>query len=405
MPEYRIVGTALWVFFLIMHRNTLVTFLYQPLRLFRLVSGRGACVAGLVLFLALCQQGQAAAPSVSELEKRIAAENRRTTERRNTLKRLTRQEQQLDANLAAAEKRINSIEERLDELQNQFASLAKSDTQAAKEYEVLLEEQKKTRAAQEEITCLLWQVACKKESVGNRDMLDWAASDREHRWSVALLKAFSAYGKELAGHQAKLENVLARRTQYSKEIAANIEKADAEKEKLLKSRLDYDKRLSAVRNEKKDAEDEIAELLRLVESLNFQLEEAGGAIERQKGRLPWPVIGPVKLSYAPAAGRRGLGIGAAEGSPVKAVAAGKILHNDIVRGFGTVLIVQHGDEYYSLYAFLGSSPLGVGQQVARGQEIGKVGFYPAIHEPGMYFELRFRQKAINPEQWLAPKRG
>jgi len=365
-----------------------------------------AVAAFLVLFLGLpCGEGLGAAPTVTELEKRIAAEKRRTTERRNTLKKLTSQEQQLDANLAAAAKRVAAIEDRLDELQNQFASLAKSDLQAEKEYEVLLAEQKKTLAAQEEVARLLWQVACKRESMGNREMLDWAAADREQRWSVALLTAFAAYAKELAGHQTKLENVLARRAQYSKELTANIEKANTEKTRLLKTRLDYDKKLAAVRNEKKDAEQEITELLSLVESLNFQLEEAGGAIERQKGRLPWPVSGPVKLSYAPAAGRRGLGIGAPEGAPVTAVAAGKIVHNDILRGFGTVLIVQHGEEYYSLYAFLGSSPLAEGQQVARGQSIGKVGFYPAIHETGLYFELRFRQKAINPEQWLAPKRG
>ena len=83
------------------------------------------------------------------------------------------------------------------------------------------------------------------------------------------------------------------------------------------------------------------------------------------------------------------------------MAGGKVVHNDVLRGFGTVLILQHGDDYYSLYAFLGNSPLQVGQDVAGRQQLGTVGYYPAIRGPGLYFELRFKQKAINPEQWLS----
>jgi septal ring factor EnvC (AmiA/AmiB activator) len=125
-------------------------------------------------------------------------------------------------------------------------------------------------------------------------------------------------------------------------------------------------------------------------------------IAKLRGKLPWPVTGKLRKRYAPGATPtvRGLGFSADDRSAVRAVAAGTVVHNDILRGFGTVVIIQHDKDYFSLYAFLGSSPMRVGDQVRGGQQLGTVGFYPAIEGPGLYFELRYKQKPINPEQWF-----
>ncbi|MCC8193850.1 MAG: peptidoglycan DD-metalloendopeptidase family protein, partial [Deltaproteobacteria bacterium] len=57
-------------------------------------------------------------------------------------------------------------------------------------------------------------------------------------------------------------------------------------------------------------------------------------------------------------------------------------------------------EYYSLYMFLSESPLSIGQDVERGETVGTSGFVTSLNGPGLYFELRHHQKAVNPEQWL-----
>jgi len=97
---------------------------------------------------------------------------------------------------------------------------------------------------------------------------------------------------------------------------------------------------------------------------------------------------------------RGLGLSVGQGDPVRAVAYGRVVHNDTMRGFGRVVILMHGQAYYTLYAFLADSPLRLGQEVGGGQQVGTAGFYPDANGPGVYFELRFHQKAINPDAWL-----
>jgi septal ring factor EnvC (AmiA/AmiB activator) len=122
-----------------------------------------------------------------------------------------------------------------------------------------------------------------------------------------------------------------------------------------------------------------------------------------QGHLPWPGHGKVVASFNPGAAPpvRGIGIEVDRKQPVQAVSWGKVVHNDQLRGFGRVVILYHGDDYYTLYAFLANSPLRMGQKVEKGETIGTTGFYPPANGPGLYFELRFGQKAVNPMDWLA----
>ena len=345
-----------------------------------------------------------AASSIEQLEKKLAQEQKKAAERRQSLKRLTDQERQINAGLAAAEARILELEKGIELHQAKLRDLAYADEEVRAEYEKLLAEQSKTEEAQAETLRLLWEIAGKRIAVGNRDMADWAESDREYVWSGELYAALEGYRKKLDEQEAKLATVIGRRNKISKDMQARLNAVNEEKRRLLNSRLSYDKRLSELRLKRTDTESELGDMVALVESLNLEITQRSGKdIERSKGKLPWPATGRVTQSYAPQAvpASRGLGIATAEKAPVRAVAGGKVVHNDVLRGFGTVLILQHGDDYYSLYAFLGNSPLRVGQDVESRQQLGTAGYYPAIKGPGLYFELRFKQKAINPEQWLA----
>jgi septal ring factor EnvC (AmiA/AmiB activator) len=268
----------------------------------------------------------------------------------------------------------------------------------------LLAEQAKTEQAQKGTLLLLWEITGKRIVVGSRDMTDWARTDREYAWSRELYAALERYRVLLDRQEAKLVEVLGRRDKFSRDMQKRLTAVGNEKSQLLKSRLAYDRQLAELRKKRGSAETELNGILRLVDSLNLEISQrADDDIASMKGRLPRPVSGNVRLRYAPQAvpASRGLGFAAPEKADVRAVAGGKVVHNDVLRGFGTVLIVQHGEDYYTLYAFLGSSPLRVGQEVAGRQKIGTVGLYPALQGPGLYFELRFKQKAINPEQWFA----
>ena len=125
-------------------------------------------------------------------------------------------------------------------------------------------------------------------------------------------------------------------------------------------------------------------------------------MERFKGKLPWPVAGQVakKFNLSLAVPMRGLGIATGDAAEVQAVHAGKVMYQGAMRGKGYVVLLEHSGSYYTLYAYLSSCSVSLGQQVERGQALGRSGFNAEINAYGLHFELRHQQAALNPEQWL-----
>ena len=352
----------------------------------------------------LFDKNASAASSASTIRKNLENEKKKAAERKKSLQNLTAQERRLNADLAKAEDSILKLEQSIARHQNKLLELDSTDENTRKDYEALLAEQKKTGEAQAQALRLLWNITGKRIAVGSRDMADWAEADREYTWSKELLRELEGYRKTLEEREAQLLNLLGKRNKLAKEMQQRISTINNEKGELLKNRIAYARKLAEVRRQKLSTEAELNSILSLVENLNLQLSKLPPEdISKMKGRLSWPVKGKLRLPYAPTAGaaRRGLGFATSDKAEVRAVAAGKVVHNDVLRGFGTVLIVQHNADYFTLYAFLGKSPLKVGQEIKDNEKIGTAGYYPAIEGPGLYFELRFKQKAINPEQWFA----
>ena len=98
---------------------------------------------------------------------------------------------------------------------------------------------------------------------------------------------------------------------------------------------------------------------------------------------------------------RGVFIRAGAGGEVKAVAAGRIAFADWLRGFGNLVIVDHGDDYLSIYGYNESLLRGVGQTVRAGDAIASVGNSGGSEESGLYFELRHRGQPIDPLRWVS----
>ncbi|MDR2125043.1 MAG: peptidoglycan DD-metalloendopeptidase family protein [Desulfovibrio sp.] len=365
-----------------------------------------ALLCAAVLFCAPALPGRAAsAPkSLEQLRKDLAEEQKYAEARKQSLQRMTAEERKLDADLAAAEKRILALESNLASERGRMLELGTAGEKVRLDYERLLDEQKKTEAALARTLRLLWEIDRRRAAGGEAPDREQADDERDFAWSEALYAALEQYRKELDTGEKKLAEAAGRREKLSGEMRRRLAAVNAEKSRLLKARLSYDKRLADIRRRRGDAESELNAALKLIGSLNFEISRrSGGDLPAMKGRLPRPVSGSVKVRFHPDAepASRGLGFAVAEKAEVRAVAGGKVVHNDVLRGFGTVLIVQHGTDYYTLYAFLGACPLKLGQEVQERQKVGTAGYYPAIKGPGLYFELRFKQKAINPEPWLA----
>lgn len=122
-----------------------------------------------------------------------------------------------------------------------------------------------------------------------------------------------------------------------------------------------------------------------------------------KGKMPMPVKGRVKFAYGKprSAGLRWHGwlINASNGTEVEAIAYGRVAYSDWLRGYGLLIIIDHGDGFMSLYANNESLLHEVGDWVEPGTAISTVGS-SALNGNGLYFEIRKDGKAMDPSVWL-----
>jgi len=126
-------------------------------------------------------------------------------------------------------------------------------------------------------------------------------------------------------------------------------------------------------------------------------------ITRTQGDLPWPVQGSITADFQRRNGvhYNGIVIQASEGTAVTAVHSGRVVFADWMRGFGNLLIIDHGDQIMTLHAHLQQFSVRPGQQVNRGDEIGRVGTSGGQSRSALYFEVRRGGEPINPQRWIA----
>jgi len=131
-----------------------------------------------------------------------------------------------------------------------------------------------------------------------------------------------------------------------------------------------------------------------------------------KGALPWPTEGRVRSTF----GRHkhpkfdtytiqnGIEIEAPADAPVAAVHEGEVVFAERFKGYGLMVVVDHGGKHHSLYAHLGEARVQTGQKVAAGEVLGTVGS-TTLEGPGLYFEMRFQGRPEDPLEWLRPQAG
>ncbi|MEW6119963.1 MAG: peptidoglycan DD-metalloendopeptidase family protein [Pseudomonadota bacterium] len=133
--------------------------------------------------------------------------------------------------------------------------------------------------------------------------------------------------------------------------------------------------------------------------------KADRPFSRLKGQLRLPVAGELMNRFgAPreegGVNWKGLFIRASQGAAVKAIAAGQVVFADWLRGFGNLIIVDHGEGYMSLYSNNESLYKQVGERVRPGDAIASVGNSGGQPDPGLYFEMRHLSRPINPMLWV-----
>ena len=134
-------------------------------------------------------------------------------------------------------------------------------------------------------------------------------------------------------------------------------------------------------------------------------EPSGGALHLLKGKLHLPVRGELVNRFGSqredsGATWKGLFIKSAAGQDVKSIANGRVVFSDWLRGFGNLIIVDHGDDYMSLYGNNETLYKRTGEAVRAGDAVAAVGNSGGIAETGLYFEMRHRSRPFDPLGWV-----
>jgi murein hydrolase activator len=207
----------------------------------------------------------------------------------------------------------------------------------------------------------------------------------------------------------RVEGLLARRTTTGEALEA--ERAGREE---LVARLEEEIADRGVRLERLQADErELAEILLRVET-DFEDLSVGPESEidlsRALGQLPWPLTGRILEPFgAPRIDGQlrwqGVVIGAEPGAPVHSVFRGRVAYADWLRGFGLLIIVDHGGGYMSLYGQVESLLREPGDWVEAGEVVATAGSSGGQRTPGLYFEVRADGKPQDPTRWSSPRPG
>jgi len=130
-----------------------------------------------------------------------------------------------------------------------------------------------------------------------------------------------------------------------------------------------------------------------------------GDFSSLKGQLPWPVKGRLTNKFGSARAEStesiwdGVLIDASEGTEIRAITSGKVVYSDWLRGYGLLIIIDHGKGYMTLYAFNQSVYRQVGEWVDAGEVVASVGQSGGRSHPGLYFGIRSKGKPVDPLEW------
>ena len=137
--------------------------------------------------------------------------------------------------------------------------------------------------------------------------------------------------------------------------------------------------------------------------------EVATPFETRKGELHWPAKGRLTARFGTRkAGNLkwdGVVIAAPDGMEVKAVHHGRVAFADWLQGFGLLLIIDHGNGYLSLYGHNQSLFKDTGDWVEQGEPVASVGRSGGNTNPGVYFSIRHKGKAVNPKSWCLRGKG
>lgn len=230
--------------------------------------------------------------------------------------------------------------------------------------------------------------------------IEWAEADRRYRWTRALFRAARASGQAYADHDVKVRAGRIAHEEAASRLRQERVKAGEAFSEALSHRLAVLE--GKTTTQPLDPADALGEALGGIEAEADQETQPATSSAVSRCRLSRPVAGGDIAPHGQTGGA-GVMLAVPEGTPVVAAASGQVDFSGVLRGLGHVVILSHDGQLHTVYACLASSEVFVGDRVVRDGRLGAAGNCGLARHPGVYFELRFREKALNPAEWFAAR--
>lgn len=378
----------------------------------------GICVLSVSTLLTPCSSAFATdelkqkKQKLQQVQEEIGTTSKKIKEKKTTERSALQQLDELNRNISQNDTQLRQQSEALDKLKKEMATTQKN----AKLYEEILQ---RTRQDVEKRLRALYTTG----EVGALRMFFSDASPAVIVENTEFLQRITQHDKDLM-------------LQYRKQV----EHINAEHKELEEQKKRYTSTLTRQKKQRQELEvskrkqatliDEIRRDSSMLESLLADLKERSRAMKERvesleqqesrtfvptgksfaslKGTLNWPSSGTLRSGFGVHKHKQfgsqvktnGLEIVAMPGTPIKAIWHGKVVFSSPFKGYGNMLILDHGNKYYSLYANLAELKYRTGDIVKAQAVIATAGFEGADN---YYFEIRHRGAPLNPTQWLAPR--
>ncbi|WP_425254795.1 murein hydrolase activator EnvC family protein [Janthinobacterium sp. NFX145] len=321
----------------------------------------------------------------------------------------------LRANLLAVEKNQADVQNAKDELEE--------IAQEERDQKALLVQEKARRAAL--LTSLSQRLVAQRKEVGNVERDEQRMGNLVDKLAKLIEEQAAAAAAEKKRQQLLAEQRAAAKAAADAKIAAEkrerllaarakAAQAQAERERLAKEQQNKSGKIKPppppVKLEPID-DDEPPQVAKVAPKPEPEPERPSlgpaapaGAFASLKGQLRAPVAGKIAARFGSKRGDgpswKGVFIRTGEGSEIHAIAGGRVVFSDWLRGFGNLIIVDHGGQYMSIYGNNQSLLKRVGDAVKGGDAIASAGNSGGNEESGLYFELRHQGRAFDPATWV-----
>lgn len=365
----------------------------------------GLCCACLVLTSVSADPRVSSEQELAELQKTIRQTEQQVQQQRQALQRAEQQLQRADRTLAEASQQVRQQQQALSETERRLTELQDEQQQLEQRFA----EQQQQLAAQLRSAYQLGQHDYTQLLLNQQDAgrLERVLTYYQYfnRARVAQLQSIretaerlSAVQLELTDRQQQLQQQLASLEQRQQELQQARSTQQSTVQDLQRLLEEQGQQLAYLR----ENESSLQATIDALKAKARQVELSG--LTPLKGQLQWPLQGRLlqRFNELRQGGlrSRGILIEGTEGGPVNAIANGQVIYADWLKGYGWVLVLDHGEGFMSLYGHNQNLLKEPGEQVMAGEQIALVGRSGGQANPGVYFEIRDKGEAVNPLSWL-----